>query len=52
MRRRRSLHFPTGIESGRIAATAMVASMMQNADVRTDFAAPKAELRTVVGLSP
>jgi len=44
------VHYPTDVEAGRIAATAMVALMMQNEHFRADLAAAKAELRNVLGL--
>jgi acid phosphatase (class A) len=43
------VHFPTDVEAGRIAATVMVALMMQNAHFRADLAEAKAELRAVLG---
>jgi acid phosphatase (class A) len=46
------VHYPTDIEGGRIAATVLVALMMQNAHFRADLAEATAELRTVLGLGP
>jgi acid phosphatase (class A) len=46
------VHFPTDIEGGRIAATVLVALMMQNPHFRADLAEAKAELRAVLGLGP
>jgi acid phosphatase (class A) len=45
------VHFPTDVEAGRIAATVMVALMMQNAHFRAELAEAKAELRSVLGLA-
>ena len=39
------VHFPTDIEAGRIAATAMAVALMQNEAFMKDFAEAKAELR-------
>jgi acid phosphatase (class A) len=46
------VHYPTDVEGGRIAATVLVALMMQNAHFRADLAEAKAELRSVLGLGP
>jgi acid phosphatase (class A) len=45
------VHFPSDIEAGRIAATAMAVAFMQNEKFMKDFAEAKAELRSVLGLS-
>jgi acid phosphatase (class A) len=44
------VHFPTDIEGGRLAATAIAAALMENAAFRPEFAAAKAELREALGL--
>lgn len=44
------VHFPTDVESGQMAATAIAALMMQNPDFQKDFAKAKAELRQAIGL--
>ena len=44
------VHFPSDIEAGRLAATAMVGAFMQNEKFMKDFAEAKAELRSVLGL--
>ena len=44
-------HFPSDIEAGRIAATAMAVAFMQNEKFLKDFAEAKAELRSELGLS-
>jgi acid phosphatase (class A) len=44
------VHFPTDIEAGRLAATAIAAELMENAGFVTEFAAAKAELRQALGL--
>jgi acid phosphatase (class A) len=46
------VHYPTDVEGGRIAATVLVALMMQNPHFRADLAEATAELRAVLGLSP
>jgi acid phosphatase (class A) len=46
------VHFPTDVASGRIAATVMVATMMQNPGFKTDLATARAELRRAMGLTP
>ena len=46
------IHFPSDIEAGRIAATAVIAVMMQNPAFKADLAAAKAEVRAALGLSP
>jgi len=43
------VHFPTDVESGQMAATAIAAVMMQNPDFRKDYEAAKAELRKALG---
>src|ERR1700730_17146968 len=45
-------HFPTDIEAGRIAATAMAVAFMQNESFMKDFAEATAELRRELGLPP
>jgi acid phosphatase (class A) len=45
-------HFPTDVEAGRLAATAIAASLFQTPSFTTDFADAKAELRQVLGLPP
>ena len=45
-------HFPTDIEAGRIAATAMAVAFMQNEAFMKDFAEATAELRRELGLPP
>lgn len=45
------VHFPTDIEAGRIAATAMAVAFMQNKEFLKDFEEAKAELRSELGLS-
>jgi acid phosphatase (class A) len=45
------VHYPTDVEGGRIAATVMVALMMQNPHFRADLADAKAELRAVLALA-
>jgi acid phosphatase (class A) len=44
------VHFPTDIEAGRLAATAIAAALMENAAFKPEFAAAKAELRQALGL--
>ena len=43
------VHFPTDVESGQMAATAIAAVMMQNPDFRNDFETAKTELRKALG---
>jgi acid phosphatase (class A) len=43
-------HFPSDIEAGRIAATAMAVAFIQNEAFMKDFAEAKAELRRELGL--
>jgi acid phosphatase (class A) len=43
-------HFPSDIEAGRIAATAIAVAFMQNEAFMKDFAEAKAELRRELGL--
>ena len=45
------VHFPSDIEAGRFAATALAAALMQDAGFMKEFAAAKAELRQALGLS-
>jgi acid phosphatase (class A) len=45
-------HFPTDIEAGRIAATAMAVAFMQNEAFMKDFAEATDELRRELGLPP
>jgi acid phosphatase (class A) len=44
------VHFPSDVEAGRLAATALAAALMQEPAFLKDFAAAKAELRQVLGL--
>ncbi|MBX3520534.1 MAG: phosphatase PAP2 family protein [Xanthobacteraceae bacterium] len=44
------VHFPTDVESGQMAATAIAAIMMQNPDFQKDFEAAKVELRKALAL--
>jgi acid phosphatase (class A) len=44
------VHFPTDIEAGRLAATAIAAALLENVALQTEFAAAKAELRQTLGL--
>jgi acid phosphatase (class A) len=44
------VHFPTDVEAGRLAATALAAALMENAVFQTELAAAKAELRQALGL--
>jgi acid phosphatase (class A) len=44
------VHFPTDVEAGRLAATAVAAALLENAAFMTEFAAAKAELRQALGL--
>ncbi len=44
------VHFPTDVESGQMAATAIAAIMMQNPDFLKDYEAAKLELRKALGL--
>jgi acid phosphatase (class A) len=44
-------HFPSDIEAGRIAATAMAVAFMQNEKFLKDSVEAKTELRSVLGLS-
>jgi acid phosphatase (class A) len=46
------VHYPSDVEAGRIEATVLVSAMMQNPAFKTDFAASRAELRQVIGLTP
>ena len=45
------VHFPSDVEAGRIAATAMVVAFMQNEQFLKDFAETKTELRGALGLA-
>jgi acid phosphatase (class A) len=44
-------HFPTDVEAGHFAATAIAAAFFQNEKFLNDFAEAKAELRSELGLS-
>jgi acid phosphatase (class A) len=44
------VHFPSDVEAGRLAATALAGVLMQNADYQTQFNAAKMELRQALGL--
>jgi acid phosphatase (class A) len=44
------VHFPTDIEAGRLAATAVAAALLENAALQAEFAAAKTELRQALGL--
>ena len=44
------VHFPTDIQAGQMAATAIAVAFMQNASFRTDFAETRIELRSALGL--
>ena len=44
-------HFPSDVEAGRFAATAMAVAFIQNDKFSNDFAEAKAELRSQLGLS-
>jgi acid phosphatase (class A) len=44
-------HFPSDVEAGRFAATAMAVTFIQNEKFSNDFAEAKAELRNELGLS-
>jgi acid phosphatase (class A) len=44
------VHFPSDIEAGRLAATALAAAMLQDPAFLKDFAAAKSELRKALGL--
>ncbi len=44
------VHFPTDVESGQMAATAIAAIMMENQDFQKDFEAAKLELRKALAL--
>jgi acid phosphatase (class A) len=44
------VHFPSDIEAGRFAATALAAALMQDAAFIKEFAAAQAELRQALGL--
>jgi acid phosphatase (class A) len=44
------VHYPTDIEAGRIAATAMAAVFMQNPAFTSEMEAARPELRRVLGL--
>src|SRR3954466_14675233 len=43
------VHYPTDIEAGRLSATAIAATLMQNERFMTDFNEAKAELRQALG---
>jgi acid phosphatase (class A) len=44
------VHFPSDIEAGRLAATALATALMQNPAFITEFAEAKSELRRTLGL--
>jgi len=44
------VHFPSDIEAGRFAATALATALMQNPAFLKDFAEAKSELRRALGL--
>ncbi|HEY4406775.1 MAG TPA: phosphatase PAP2 family protein [Xanthobacteraceae bacterium] len=44
------VHFPTDVEAGRFAATALAAALMQDPAFLREFAAAKSELRLALGL--
>jgi acid phosphatase (class A) len=44
------VHFPSDVEAGRLAATALAAALMQDPAFMKDFAEAKAELRRALGL--
>jgi acid phosphatase (class A) len=44
------VHFPSDVEAGRNAATALAAVLMQDAAFLKEFAAAKVELRGALGL--
>jgi acid phosphatase (class A) len=44
------VHFPSDMEAGQMAATAVAVAFMQNAAFAKDFAEAKTELRNVLGL--
>jgi acid phosphatase (class A) len=45
------VHFPSDIEAGRFAATALAAALMEDAAFMKEFTAAKSELRQALGLS-
>jgi acid phosphatase (class A) len=44
------VHYPSDVEAGRLAATAIATGLMQSPGYRRDFAEAKSELRRVLGL--
>ncbi|MBA4789666.1 MAG: phosphatase PAP2 family protein [Rhizobiales bacterium] len=44
------VHYPSDVEAGRQAGTAIIAVMMRSPAFRTDFEAARAEVRTLAGL--
>lgn len=42
------LHYPTDVEAGRLAATAIAAALFQDPEFRRDFAAAKSEVRAAL----
>lgn len=46
------VHWPSDVEASKIAATAMIAAMMQNPEFKSDLTAARAEVRRVLGLAP
>ena len=44
------VHFPSDLEAGRMAATAIAAGLMQNPQFQSEFEGAKAELRQTLGL--
>lgn len=44
------VHFPTDVEAGRFAATALATALMQDPAFQREFAAAKSELRLALGL--
>jgi acid phosphatase (class A) len=44
------LHYPTDVEAGRLAATAIAAALLRDAEFSRDFAASRAEVRAALGL--
>lgn len=44
------LHFPSDVEAGRVMATVLVASLLQDLSFQTDLSAARIELRTALGL--
>ena len=46
------IHFPTDVESGRLAASAIAATLFENQAFLAEFAQAKSELRQALGLHP